>query len=101
MTHTLRHQYQTAKHSGHGSSLVLVPPILPDRDQRAETVHPIISAAPAPLQSVLSRIRSTTPAGGAHEVELRLLLAFVLLGAVVAATTVLVAATRSGHGQVG
>lgn len=57
----------------------------------------ILLTAQAPLQSVLSRVRSlaTAPAGdsvlptGAREAELRVLLAFVLLGAVVAAATVL------------
>lgn len=74
-----------------------VPPIRPDRNQRAETVNHILLTAQAPLQSVLSRVRSlaTAPAGdsvlptGAREAELRVLLAFVLLGAVVAAATVL------------
>lgn len=77
---------------------MLVPPIRQDRNQRAETVNPIILTASAPLQSVLSRVRplaaspacdSVVPAE-AREAELRILLAFVLLGAVAAAATVLV-----------
>lgn len=74
-------------------------------------MNPIILAAPAPLQSVLSRVRtlatssaddSVLPAG-AREAELRILLAFLLLGAVVAATTVLVPtdALRPRRGGVG
>ncbi|WP_154697885.1 hypothetical protein [Lentzea guizhouensis] len=52
---------------------------------------------PAPLQSALSRIGPVEVRSG--EAELRLLLAFVLLGAVTAAATVLV--TRSSKGRVG
>lgn len=55
-------------------------------------MNPIICAVPAPLQSVLSRIRPADSSVHGHEVELRLLLAFVLLGAVAAAATVLVPA---------
>lgn len=58
-------------------------------------MNPILLTAHAPLQSVLSRVRtlatsedSVVPTG-AREAELRVLLAFVLLGAVVAAATVL------------
>lgn len=58
----------------------------------------IILAAPSPLQSVLSRVQTlTTSQPGesimpfeAREAELRVLLTFVLLGAVVVAATVLV-----------
>jgi hypothetical protein len=64
-------------------------------------VYPIICAASAPLQSVLSRIKSTAPAGEAHEQTFRLLLAFVLLGAVAAAATVLAPAARPPRDQVG
>jgi hypothetical protein len=70
-----------------------VPPIRPDRNQRAKTVNPILLTAQAPLQSALFRVRAlATPSAGDHpasrEAELRVLLAFVLLGAVVAAATV-------------
>ena len=65
--------------------------------ERVEPVSPIICAVPAPLQSVLSRIGPVDVRSG--EGELRLLLAFVLLGAVTAAATVLV--TRSAPGRVG
>ena len=79
---------------------MLVPPIRQDRNQRAETLNSIILTASAPLHSVLSRVRSldAPPAGDvvppveAREAELRILLAFVLLGAVVAAATSLMPA---------
>src|SRR5689334_14068938 len=71
-----------------------VPLIRPDRNQRAETVNPIFLTAQAPLQSALLRVRAMAPPpAGDHpasrEAELRVLLAFVLLGAVVAAATAL------------
>lgn len=102
MTHSLSGRYQP--HSRTRYSRDTAAPearsaeIGPDRNQRAETVNPIILTAQAPLQSVLSRVRTlaTSTAGdsvlpaNAREAELRILLAFVLLSAVVAAATVFV-----------
>ena len=102
---------QNARPTGYGSIPILVPPIRQDRNQRAETVNPIILAASAPLQSVLSRVRTLdiSPASesvlptDARQAELRIILAFVLLGAVVAAATVLVpiGVLRPQKGRVG
>lgn len=71
----------------------------------------MILAASAPLQSALSRVRAldiSTPDASvlpveAREAELRVLLAFLLLGAVVAAATVLVPTEvlRPRRGEVG
>ncbi|SDF31683.1 hypothetical protein SAMN05216553_10160 [Lentzea fradiae] len=71
-------------------------------------MNPIILAAHAPFHSALSRLRtttacSTTAEGKGREAELRLLLAFVLLGAVVAVATTLLPpeALRPRKGEMG
>jgi hypothetical protein len=53
------------------------------------------------LYSVLSRIKSTPPSGDAPDRTFRLMLAFVLLGAVAAAATVLAPSAGTQRDQVG
>lgn len=64
-------------------------------------MYPITCAAPSPLYSVLSRIKSTPPSGDASDRTFRLMLAFVLLGAVAAAATVLAPSAKPQRDQVG